>query len=325
MQDTFFCRRLQTPPTGNFRAYDSMPFADQNSIIRRMFKIPVILVHGGAGAWEEDLKRLADGKLACEDAARAGQAVLLDGGSSLDAVEVAVRVMEDSPVLDAGRGSYLNARGEIEMDAMIMDGRTLEIGAVAAVQRMRYPISLARELLSLHDTNFLVGPGAESFADSIGFPRCDHEDLAVNLASWGGETTAPTSDTVGAVALDVAGNLAAATSTGGTRGKRPGRIGDSPLVGSGAYADNLSAAVSATGQGEALMKIVISKLVCDFVSAGLNAHDACRAAMRYFGRRVNGQGGLIAVDTQGRVGFAYNTFAMPYAYVIGDEEITVGR
>ncbi len=286
---------------------------------------PVIVVHGGAGAWEEDLKHLAAGKLACQEAAKAGQVVLLDGGSALDAVEVAVRVMEDSPVLDAGRGSYLNARGEIEMDAMIMDGRTLEIGAIAAVQRMRYPISLARELLALHDTNFLVGPGAESFADSIGFPRCDHEDLVVDPASWGSETAAPTSDTVGAVARDIGGNLAAATSTGGTRGKRPGRIGDSPLAGSGAYADNLSAAVSATGQGEALMKIVISRLACDFVSAGLDAHDACRAAIRYLGRRVDGQGGLIAVDAQGRVGFAYNTFAMPYAYVVSEDEIILGR
>ena len=135
-----------------------------------MLKKPVIIVHGGAGPWE-DLDRLQPGQIACEAAAQAGQKVLLDGGSALDAVEVAVRVLEDSPALDAGRGSYPNARGEIEMDAMIMDGRTLDIGAVAAVQRMRYPVSLARELLSVQDTNFLVGPGAESFADSIGFQR----------------------------------------------------------------------------------------------------------------------------------------------------------
>ena len=161
-----------------------MPHQNQNSIIRWMKNKAVILVHGGAGAWEEDLNRLKAGRIACEAAAQAGQAVLLGGGSALDAAEVAVRVLEDGPSLDAGRGSYPNARGEIEMDAMIMDGRTLDIGAVASVQRMRYPISLARELLSLHNTNFLVGLGAESFADSVGFPRCDHEDLIVDPASW---------------------------------------------------------------------------------------------------------------------------------------------
>lgn len=297
----------------------------QNSIIRRMDKQPVILVHGGAGAWEEDLKRLAAGKLACRDAAKAGQEVLLAGGSALDAAEVAVRVMEDSPALDAGRGSYLNARGEIEMDAMIMDGRTLDIGAVAAVKRMRYPISLARELLSLPDTNFLVGPGAESFADSIGFPRCEHEDLLVDPAAWQDEIPATSNDTVGSVARDKEGNLAAATSTGGTRAKLPGRIGDSPLVGSGAFADNHSAAVSATGRGEELMKLVISKLVCDYVSAGLTANEACQAAIRQLGRRMNGRGGLIAIDFNGRVGFGYNTYAMPYAYVIGEEDIVIGQ
>lgn len=286
---------------------------------------PVLVVHGGAGAWEEDLKRLVAGKDACKEAAEAGQVVLLDGGSALDAVEVAVRVMEDSPALDAGRGSYLNARGEIEMDAMVMDGRTLDIGAVAAVKQIRYPISLARELLALINTNFLVGSGAEAFADSIGFPRCDHNDLLADPSIWNSGSSGQTNDTVGAVALDAGGNLAAATSTGGTRAKLPGRVGDSPLVGAGAYADNLSAAVSATGRGEDLMKILISKLVCDFVAAGLAAQDACQSAIRLLDKRVSGQGGLIAIDVQGRIGFAYNTYAMPYAYVIGETSITVGQ
>lgn len=289
-----------------------------------MLKKPVIIVHGGAGPWE-DLDRLKPGQIACEAAAQAGQKVLLDGGSALDAVEVAVRVLEDSPALDAGRGSYPNARGEIEMDAMIMDGRSLDIGAVAAVQRMRYPVSLARELLSLPDTNFLVGPGAESFADSIGFPRCEHEDLIVDPTAWDPDAVGPMSDTVGAVARDAEGNLAAATSTGGTRAKLPGRVGDSPLIGAGAYADNLNAAVSATGRGEELMKILASKLVCDFVSAGLEAQDACQSAIRILDNRVNGKGGLIAIDGNGLIGFAYNTNAMPHAYAIGDSSITVGQ
>lgn len=302
-----------------------MPVLGQNSIICAMQNKPVIIVHGGAGAWEENLEGLVVGKRDCEVAARTGQAVLLDGGSALDAAEAAVRILEDSPVLDAGHGSHLNARGEIEMDAMIMDGRNLNIGAVAAVQRMRYPISLARALLAVENTNFLVGSGADSFADDLGFPRCTHEELIVEPAAWQIDAVASTSDTVGAVARDAKGNLAAATSTGGTRGKLPGRIGDSPLVGSGAYADNLSAAVSATGHGEALMKIVISKLVCDFVAAGLTAQEACISAIQYLGKRVNGKGGLIAIDGNGRIGFAYNNYAMPYAYAIGERSITVGQ
>ena len=290
-----------------------------------MQKDSIILVHGGAGAWEQAPERLILAKNACQAAAQAGQAVLLDSGTALDAAEAAVRVLEDDPNLDAGRGSFPNIRGVVEMDAMIMDGRTLDIGAVAAVQRIRYPISLARTLLAVENTNFLVGSGADSYADSIKFQRCDNEDLLVETTLRNTEKGTPTSDTVGAVVLDIHEDLAAATSTGGTRSKIPGRVGDSPLVGSGAYADNLSAAVSATGGGEALMKIVISKLVCDFVAAGLEAQEACQAAIHYLDKRVNGKGGLIAIDSRGGIGIAYNTTAMPYAYTIGRGEIIVGQ
>jgi beta-aspartyl-peptidase (threonine type) len=289
-----------------------------------MQKDPVIVVHGGAGAWEQAPERLVLAKKACHTAAQAGQTVLLKGGTALDAVEVAVRMLEDDPNLDAGRGSYPNVQGEIEMDAMIMDGRSLDIGAVAAVQKIRNPISLARTLLTVENTNILVGTGAASYADSIKFQRCDTKDLLVDPALWSGEAENPTRDTVGAVVRDIYGDLAAATSTGGTKGKRPGRIGDSPLVGSGAYADNLSAAVSATGRGEELMKIVISKLVCDFVAAGLSAQEACHAAIRNLDKRVKGQGGLIAVDKGGGIGIAYNTTAMPWAYAIGRGAIVGG-
>ncbi|MFN2137269.1 MAG: isoaspartyl peptidase/L-asparaginase family protein [Candidatus Promineifilaceae bacterium] len=285
---------------------------------------PVIVVHGGAGAWEEAPGRLKEGRRACEDAARAAQAVLLGGGSALDAVEVAVRVLEDCPALDAGRGSYPNASGEIEMDAMIMDGSTLSVGAVAAISRVRYPVSLARELLSVDDTNLLVAYGASLFADRIGFPRCEHEDLLVEERWDGHSPHASTSDTVGAVARDALGNLAAATSTGGTRAKLPGRVGDSPLAGSGAYADNLSAAVSATGRGEDLMKILISKQVADFAAAGLPAQEACSAAIRYLISRVNGSGGVIAIDAKSHVGVAYNTSAMPFAHVTGSGKLFSG-
>jgi beta-aspartyl-peptidase (threonine type) len=301
---------------------------------------PIIVVHGGAGAWNLKSERMEEAIEACETAARAAQAILMAGGSALDAVEKATNILEDAPCLDSGTGSYLNSAGEIEMDALIMDGATLNLGAVAAVQRVRYPISLARRVMEECEHNFFVGVGAERFADSIGFPRCLPEDLLVGEEKErylalkerpDYETvevfTEPGSmgDTVGAVALDGFGNLAAATSTGGTRKKMPGRVGDSPLVGSGGYADNWSAAVSATGYGEALMKVLISKQVCDFVAAGLSAQKACQAALQLLEERVEGVGGLIAIDNRYHVGVAFNTAAMPHAVAVGAGEIRSGR
>ena len=265
-----------------------------------------ILVHGGAGPWDADPASLRTAVAACEEAAAAGMDVLRRGGSALDAVEEAVRALEDCPVLEAGRGSHTNSSGKVEMDALIMDGRTLDLGAVAAVRGICNPVSLARRVMTDTKHAFLVGLGAEKFADDIGFPRCSgHLSL---------KETETTQDTVGAVALDKDGNLAAATSTGGVRGKMPGRVGDSPIAGSGAYADNASAAVAATGDGEALMRIVISKQVCDLVSRGMSVQAACEAALEVLRRRVNGKGGLIAIDRRGQVGIAFNTFAMPHAY-----------
>jgi beta-aspartyl-peptidase (threonine type) len=299
-----------------------------------------IIVHGGAGSWNLDSPRVTEAQQACTEAAATGQSILLAGGSALDAVEAAVRILEDCPILDAGRGSYLNADGEVEMDALIMDGRTLQLGAVAAVQRVRNPISLARHIMEGSDHNFFVGKGAEEYADSINFPRCSVDELLVKEeleklheleAQMDGRPTSlltnagPLGDTVGAVALDQHGNLAVATSTGGTRNKLPGRVGDSPLVGSGGYADNWKAAASATGHGEDLMRIVISKQVCDFVAQGLSAQSACEAAIRLLEERTNGEGGLIAIDARGRIGFAYNTAAMPYAFAVGNDPITGGR
>jgi len=299
----------------------------------------VIVVHGGAGQWEVRAGRLDQAIEACQQAVLSGQQILNRRGSALDAVEAAVRVLEDSPVLDAGRGSYRNIAGDIEMDALIMDGENMDMGAIAAVQRILNPISLARLVMTKSGHNFLVGTGAEQFADSLGFPRCavedllgaqdedgDHSDVKITKISGSMERSGEQSlgDTVGAVALDMAGNLAAATSTGGTKAKLPGRVGDSPLVGSGAYADNWTAAVSATGYGEALMKVLISKRVCDFVAEGLSTQKACEAAIDVLHERVNGQGGLISVDFRGRIGIAYNTKAMPHAYAIGEEPPSTG-
>jgi beta-aspartyl-peptidase (threonine type) len=283
-----------------------------------------MIVHGGAGAWDLTSARLVTAMAACQEAAAAGQQILWAGGSVLDAVETAVRILEDCPVLDSGRGSYPNRNGEIEMDALIMDGRTLNLGAVAAVQHVRYPTSLARRVMEETPHHFLVGAGAGAFADSIGFPRCELADLWVpEMAAQ--SQPAPTSDTVGAVALDVEGNLAAATSTGGTRYKMPGRVGDSPLVGAGGYADNHTAAVSATGHGESLMKVLTSKQVCDLVAMGFSAQLAGETAVRLLTERTGGEGGLIAVDHAGQIGIAFNTKAMPYAWATGNEDVVVGR
>lgn len=278
-----------------------------------------IVVHGGAGAWVLDSERFHEGLAACREAALAGHAVLLAGGRAVDAVETAVHILEDCPALDAGRGSYLNVKGEVEMDALIMDGRSLDMGAVAAIQRVRHPISLARQVMEQTKHTFLVGAGADAFAEQIGFPRCAVEELLGQTAVAPIPANGPLGDTVGAVALDAQGNLAAATSTGGTREKMPGRVGDSPLVGSGGYADNRTAAVSATGHGESLMKIVISKQVCDYVATGQPAQAACEAAIALLAERVGGEGGLIALDANGRVGVAFNTTAMPHAYVVGGD------
>lgn len=275
-----------------------------------------IVVHGGAGGWNKSEEHREIALQACIEAAERGRAILLTGGSALDAVEAAVNILEDCPVLDAGRGSYPNTEGEVEMDALIMDGSDLSMGAIAAIQRVRHPISLARKVMRDSGHNFLVGQGADAFADEIGFPRCDVEELLVNESS-----ESIIGDTVGAVALDENGNLAAATSTGGTANKRPGRVGDSPLVGSGAYADNWTAAVSATGYGEALMRVVISKQTCDFVGLGLSAQAACESAIRVLEERTGGEGGLIAVDARGKVGVAFNTRRMPHAYAIDDQAI----
>lgn len=292
---------------------------------------PAIIVHGGAGAWDLSSGRLQEGVEACRQAAAAGQKILTAGGSALDAVEAAVHILEDSPVLDAGRGSYVTTAGIVEMDALLMDGQTLALGCVAAVTHVRHPISLARRVMTDTPHAVLVGGGANQFADQIGFPRCPNEELIVDDERIWPEGMAPFSgpigDTVGAVALDQWGNIAVGTSTGGTRGKMPGRVGDSPLVGSGGYADNLTGGVSATGHGESLMKLVLSKQACDLMGQGFSAQLACQSAIHLLQERLGekGQGGLIGLDKTGRVGFFFNTAAMPYAFVVGEDEITTGR
>ena len=277
-----------------------------------------------------------------KNALGAGWRVLEAGGGALDAVEAAVVIMEDDETFDAGRGSFLNRDGRVQMDALIMDGATLRAGGVGCVERVRNPVRAARKILSESPHVYFVGEGAERFAAGHGVELCANEELVIareveRLRKYQAEAKAPTSraedareaahpapgsemfapeishDTVGAVALDRDGNIAAATSTGGTLNKAPGRLGDSSLIGCGCYADNLSAAVSTTGWGEPIMKLVLAKWTADRVLAGNLPEWAAQEAMNYLKQRLNGHGGIIALNAQGQVGIAHNTPRMAWA------------
>ena len=260
----------------------------------------------------------------------AGWRVLERGGPALDAVEESVVIMEDDGTFDAGRGSFLNRDGRVQLDALIMDGSTLRAGGVGCVERLKNPIRAARKILSESPHVYFVGEGAEQFAAEHGVALCRNEDLVVareverlreyqELAARGSangeDLFAPSisHDTVGAVALDRGGNIAAATSTGGTLNKAPGRLGDSSLIGCGCYADNLSAAASTTGWGEPIMKLVLAKWTADRVSAGNLPEWAAQEAMNYLKQRLNGHGGIIVLNAQGQFGIAHNTPRMAWA------------
>lgn len=294
---------------------------------------PIIIAHGGA--WEIPKALQQDAIDGCSEAAAAGWDVLINGGSALDAVETAVRALEDNPTFDAGRGSVLNAQGEIELDAIIMDGQTLDLGAVIAVKHVRHPITLARLVMTSSNHNVLACEGAEQFARQHGLPPCPSWELAVDRQTerWRSEaSTAPQTegpstegsgpdepgDTVGAAALDMDGHVATATSTGGTFNKHPGRVGDSPLIGCGAYADDNAGAASATGEGEHLMKIVISKTACDFLERGMTAQQAADAAIGRLTERTGGHGGIIVLGRHGDIGLAHNTSCLAYAHIVRD-------
>jgi len=288
---------------------------------------PVILVHGGA--WYIPDKDIGGFTGGCREAAAAGWEVLQAGGSAVDAVEAAVRILEDNPLYDAGRGSLLTKDGRVQLDAILMDGRSLIFGAVAAVERVRNPISLARMVMERCEHSFVVGRGAEELAAKYGVTFCDPAEL-MGVPDPGG--WAPPSldsdevegdavqrqrlgDTVGAVAMDVAGHLAVATSTGGTPDKWPGRVGDSPLVGCGAYADDQAGVAAATGSGESLMRIVTSKAAVDLMTEGLSAQQAAEAVIGRLWDRVRGYGGVILIDRDGNVGMAHNTPHLSFAAV----------
>jgi beta-aspartyl-peptidase (threonine type) len=268
-----------------------------------------IIVHGGAGGRiGEDLGAHRAG---CAQAALRGWAVLQASGRALDAVEAAVRCLEDDPLFNAGTGAVLNALGEIELDASLMDGRTLRAGAVAAVRRIKNPIGLARKLLDAGVHVLLAADGATRFATQAGIPACDESVLIVTRQR---ERWQARHGTVGAVALDGRGDLAAATSTGGMFDKLPGRVGDSALIGAGTYAD-AHAAVSCTGLGEAIIRMALAKAVVDHAQANGDLATAVLRALRALQRQTGAEAGLIALDRHGRMAWARNTVHMPIACV----------
>ena len=296
----------------------------------------MLLVHGGA--WDIPADQLEAHKRGVAHAAEAGYALLKQGASSLDAVVAAVSMLEDDDTFDAGRGSFLTRDGRVQLDALLMDGATLRAGAVACVERLKNPIRAARLVLERSPHVYLVGAGAEEFAREQGMDWIDNAELVIDRErlrleaaqareragipdlSFGGAQLPAQShdtshDTVGAVALDAAGNLAAATSTGGTLNKTPGRVGDSSLIGSGGYADNRSAAASLTGWGEPIMKLVLGKWAVDRVPP-LGPEQSAQDAIAYLYARLRGLGGILLLAPDGRFGIAHNTPRM--AWAVGD-------
>ena len=322
---------------------------------------PCLIVHGGAFAVPSS--RMEACKEGAREALDAGWKILSAGGSALDAVEAAVVSLEDNPEYDAGTGSHLNRDGHVSLDAIVMDGRTLRSGAVAAVERIRNPIRLARKVMEASHHMLLAGAGAERFALQQGLTLCRPEDLIIDrerrawklcrqfghqrqfhdpaflfspayaekLAEANRPAPASASNpragsggTVGAVAMDREGCLFAATSTGGTCSKVPGRVGDSPMIGCGCYADEQAGGVSSTGWGEAIMKIVMAKSAVELLRAGRSAQEAANESIRLLASRANGTGGLILLDRNGTPGFAFSTPNMVWGIAAPDGSFQVG-
>jgi L-asparaginase / beta-aspartyl-peptidase len=308
---------------------------------------PALIVHGGA--WDIPDAAVPACKAGCERALTAGWRILQAGGSALDAIEAAVVILEDDSVFDAGYGSHLNLDGQVECDAIVMDGSTLRAGAVATLQHVRNPVGLARKVLENCPHMMLVAEGAERFAQEQGIKLCANEELVTDAEreAWSkckmdkhasGFHRGHEQGTVGAVAMDRHGQLFAATSTGGTCCKLAGRVGDSPLIGCGCYADQEAGGVSCTGYGEAIMKIVMAKTAADLLRHSAdcnkspavlqpiaapqtkteNAMAAARASVDILARRTRATGGLILLDREGNPGWAFNTPRMSYGYVKSD-------
>ena len=294
---------------------------------------PIVIVHGGAGRWNVDEETKMRVLEVLKNAARSGLEAILRGGNAVEAVVSSVKVLENSGLFNAGIGSVLNLFGEVEMDAGIMDGKTLRAGGVAAVTRPKHPIELARIVMEKTDHVLLVGRGADRLADLFGLePRPPipqrvlerYRELVKNLDSvryWKKlkdllRIVAPmVSDTVGAVALDMDGNVAAAASTGGVWLKLPGRVGDSPIPGAGFYADNRGGGASATGLGETIVMTSLTRFAVELMIRGKSAEEACIEAITELTRRFGTDtAGIIAIDVRGEIASVHNTEYMPFAY-----------
>ncbi len=287
-----------------------------------------LIIHGGA--WDIPDAEVEAHRNGCLHALKIGWKILHSDGTAIDAVEQAVRTMENDPTFDAGYGSHLNLLGQVELDASIMSGKTLKCGAVVAVHRIRNPITLARLIMAESEHILFVGEGAERYAKENGIELCKPEELNTKreLDRWVAlqlrkdyktkdafNKRKRPSDTVGAVALDKDGNICAGTSTGGTMNKYPGRIGDSPLIGCGTYADNEVGGVSTTGWGEAMIKVVMAKTVIDLMDVnGGNPQEAATKGIEILHHKVDGFGGVVVMNKHGKLGFAYNTPRMALAY-----------
>lgn len=288
-----------------------------------------MLVHGGAGELAPERKQ--GGAEGCARAARVALEILRAGGSALDAAQRAVEDLEDDPLFNAGTGACLTADGRIELDAALMDGERLRLGGVCALPAFAHPIRVARAVLDAGHHVLYAGDGAAHFAEQAGFSRVDEQSLITDAArarllrALGDPARAPKSGgTVGAVARDSRGNVAAATSTGGMVAKRAGRVGDSPIPGAGTYADNTAGAVSATGEGEGILRVNLAGQLVAALRAGADVRAAAEQAIELLATRVHATGGVIALDAAGKLAFARSTAAMTWAAAWEGSQIMSG-
>jgi len=286
---------------------------------------PALIIHGGAGSGPPDLDAVQ--RAGCVAAVEAGWQLLRSGSSAVDAVCAAVTSLEDDTAFNAGHGSCLTSAGTVEMDASVMDGHTLAAGAVAVVRSIPNPVRLARAVMEDGRHLMFAAGAAEDFARARGIATCAPEALvterqrrqwqqARNAADTAARGHSP--GTVGAVAVDTRGHVAAATSTGGLAFKRPGRVGDSAIIGAGTFADDELGAASATGLGEDIIRIVLAYRVVAALRAGEEPMQAADGGIRQLAQRTGATGGIIVVDPLGRLGYASNTARMPVAYMRAD-------
>ena len=301
-----------------------------------MVKTYSLMIHGGAGELDtvRNPQDAAPYLRSIRNILECGQVILKRGGRALDVVETCASLLEDDPLFNAGRGSILNEHGKVSMDAAIMDGRALDAGAIAGINRIAHPIKLARLVLDEGGQVMLIGDGALRFARKHGIrmvPESYHvttqrfeeyKKMQLQKRRKAAAGSEHGHGTIGAVAMDRKGNLAAAASTGGMLYKKEGRVGDTPIPGAGVYADNNSCAVSATGHGEMFLRTVLAKHIADLIYfRKMNAESAARSGIAYLKRRVKGRGGVIIIDKTGRCAACFNTRTMVHGWIARNDEI----